>query len=68
MDAQVLASALQLTLLDTAPYTIGAYEQGKHDFVRGVYNPPSNETPDFDTYIRSWNDAWAKANGRNLLR
>lgn len=44
------------------------YVKGEEDYARGIYNPPSHEKPDFSTYLRGYNDAWAKANNRTIWR
>lgn len=40
---------------------------GQLDYADGLYNPPHSAAA-FSDYIRGHNDAWAQANGRNLLR
>lgn len=68
MDTNTLVEALQLTLLDTAPYTIGAYQLGWRDFERGIYDPPQGYDGDWASYLSGYNDAWSEATGRKLLR
>lgn len=62
--------AVMDNVIDAAPETptVDAYAQGWQDYGAGLLNPPSHLTPDHSTYLRGWNDAWAEANGRVLLR
>lgn len=43
-----------------------AVAAGKADFAAGGYNPPHWNSPDYDGYMRGWNDGWADANKRTI--
>lgn len=44
------------------------YQLGRTDCEAGAFRPPSCLSLTYDDYIRGWNDSWAKATGRTLIR
>jgi hypothetical protein len=67
MTRQTARQLVMTEVVEAAP-KLSPYEQGKRDYFAGVYNPPHNSTPEFAVYLMAYNDAWAKANGRTILR